>query len=738
MKSKTLICCATMFVSMFIFFSFGLGVVHAQVTNDPPRPVGSACLGNFQCASGICFTSTDSDNESVGICLEDNSQHLEPCSGTMQPLANYCPGTYPRAPWDFTFWSLVREVGECSDHSVNNDGVEIDLDSDLGETPAVFKYCEQYCPDGETITRSTTPPTCVKTTPDTKRCKDPVTGNTSVFTNTTSTGEFPFSIMCYFADENLQSNTTSTVGASCTTTNSIQTKCERICLPGFYFSSNPNGTGGSCKRPNVFGWAWSSNVGWIKMNNCDANTDGTAKIDTCSGPDYGMNIDDNVSSAIEPRKLSGYAWNNRIGWIKFGNSLGVAPVVGGVQSVSSMTLNNASDNAVGTFSGWARKVVGSACSETPSLYCSFFDGWLSFAGANYLSGNTNGTGGVTYDKSTGRIVGSAWGGPVLGWVKFGDNTNAWPKVTYGVSTQAFSYSLFVFDFTPDFHIFANGETTQQITTTIRLRLLLGNTQIVSLSKQLFGGQTDLPTVSLGKTSCSPTDSSECDIELTVKVLSTTTTGSYSVKITSTSSGVADQTKTVTFRIPSNTQTDPKFSATCKIDNLPPYYVNKPVTWLLSIKTSPRYSNLTSVTLASPISARVKEMLPLARPTTATEFFLPIIYSTTGVKTARYSVAYDIPGQGPGDSNPGNSISSNRGGWVAVFYRTKILTGLYNLIAGVAGFGGAGANSGDIVNPINSATVAISGSGNNNPVIPTINVGTCVPATVLVQPDTHEF
>lgn len=46
------------------------------------------------------------------------------------------------------------------------------------------------------------------------------------------------------------------------------------------------------------GYAWSSNVGWIKF----------------SGPTYGVNMDDVTGN------LSGYAWSSNIGWVKFNNT----------------------------------------------------------------------------------------------------------------------------------------------------------------------------------------------------------------------------------------------------------------------------------------------------------------------------------------------------------------------------------------------------------------------------------
>ena len=54
---------------------------------------------------------------------------------------------------------------------------------------------------------------------------------------------------------------------------------------------------------NVWGWAWSSNIGWISFNNTSGG--GTTN--------YGVNIN---SDGI----LSGYAWSENIGWLTFNES----------------------------------------------------------------------------------------------------------------------------------------------------------------------------------------------------------------------------------------------------------------------------------------------------------------------------------------------------------------------------------------------------------------------------------
>ena len=66
---------------------------------------------------------------------------------------------------------------------------------------------------------------------------------------------------------------------------------------------------------NVYGWAWSENIGWISFN-CynDYDGDGVREshcIDKGYSSDYGVNIDDSTGL------FSGYAWSGNIGWIWF-------------------------------------------------------------------------------------------------------------------------------------------------------------------------------------------------------------------------------------------------------------------------------------------------------------------------------------------------------------------------------------------------------------------------------------
>lgn len=129
--------------------------------------------------------------------------------------------------------------------------------------------------------------------------------------------------------------------------------------------------------PNVFGYAWSENIGWIKF----------------SGADYGVTINSNGS-------FSGYAWSENIGWISF------APA-GPYPALPSYSAKV--DVNTGAVSGWARALV----------YGDGWDGWIKMSG--------DWDNGVSINTGNGEFSGYAWSDTVIGWTHF-------KGVGYGVTT----------------------------------------------------------------------------------------------------------------------------------------------------------------------------------------------------------------------------------------------------------------------------------------------------------------
>ncbi|HCX45253.1 hypothetical protein CMI37_29130 [Candidatus Pacearchaeota archaeon] len=133
---------------------------------------------------------------------------------------------------------------------------------------------------------------------------------------------------------------------------------------------------------DVSGYAWSSNIGWLKF----------------AGPGYGVNIDDNSGA------FSGYAWSPNIGWVNFNNA----------------QLDFDNDRV----SGMARACAGagSGCTGDSPPEAGGWDGLISLRGSSYGVSRVVRPSGCS-------LEGWAWGSDVLGWLKFGGSN-------YSVLTSA--------------------------------------------------------------------------------------------------------------------------------------------------------------------------------------------------------------------------------------------------------------------------------------------------------------
>lgn len=149
----------------------------------------------------------------------------------------------------------------------------------------------------------------------------------------------------------------------------------------------------------LHGWAWSSNIGWVGFNCADASA--------CGSSNYKV-LFDNVSG-----NLTGEAWSSSIGWIRF-NPSDTPP--GTPTTPARVTM------ATGAVTGWIRacSVYASGCSGVlkSNTARGGWDGWIKMSGTNHTSPNLTGNGGVTYDAADGRFIGFAWGGDVVGWLRF--------------------------------------------------------------------------------------------------------------------------------------------------------------------------------------------------------------------------------------------------------------------------------------------------------------------------------
>ena len=150
------------------------------------------------------------------------------------------------------------------------------------------------------------------------------------------------------------------------------------------------------------GYAWSSTIGWINVDSHGFG-DGVFLATSTGNPTVGT--------------LSGYAWSPNIGWVSF-NPSDVAGCPGGnCQATVDLT-----SGAVG---GWAKATAGDTS----------WDGWISLSGDSYLSPTTDGTGGITFDTTSGIFSGYAWGSTNVGWLSFHPSNSVYVSCPSCVGVQ---------------------------------------------------------------------------------------------------------------------------------------------------------------------------------------------------------------------------------------------------------------------------------------------------------------
>lgn len=155
--------------------------------------------------------------------------------------------------------------------------------------------------------------------------------------------------------------------------------------------------------PNVNGWAWSENIGWISFSNVAAGTE----------VPYGLHINP------ETMKLSGYIWSENIGWITFHRSVAGDPPSGNPCSEDPDCMA-VLDPETFEISGWARALN----------YGDGWTGWISLAGTASDSSSY----GVSIDPDSGIFDGWAWGSGLIGWISFNSNNETPGTPEYYVYT----------------------------------------------------------------------------------------------------------------------------------------------------------------------------------------------------------------------------------------------------------------------------------------------------------------
>ena len=165
---------------------------------------------------------------------------------------------------------------------------------------------------------------------------------------------------------------------------------------------------------NTFGFAWSETIGWISFNstNCDASIDngiygGDKSAAGCSvGANYGVNID------LATGAITGWAWSSNIGWIRLNPPADVDSGLYPYNPQSSAYLDLSVNPQ--QMKGWAR-----ACAGTVNGLCNAAtrtDGWDGWIKMRYHVTDTDEYKGVTRDGCF--LEGYAWGSDVVGAISF--------------------------------------------------------------------------------------------------------------------------------------------------------------------------------------------------------------------------------------------------------------------------------------------------------------------------------
>jgi hypothetical protein len=181
-----------------------------------------------------------------------------------------------------------------------------------------------------------------------------------------------------------------------------------------------------------FGYAWSPNVGWIRMNNCESPTNCVSGGPTHEGSSGAIGYGVTIAPSGATRAISGYAWSSNIGWITFNtdsSSQGSDPVLNCPSSIGGGNTRCGPYIDWGTSGlGAGHRVVGWARACSVYIDCADpsrglvenyerggWDGWIALHDTNI---SDSAFFGVTVDTLSGVMSGYGWGSDVVGWVDF--------------------------------------------------------------------------------------------------------------------------------------------------------------------------------------------------------------------------------------------------------------------------------------------------------------------------------
>ena len=231
--------------------------------------------------------------------------------------------------------------------------------------------------------------------------------------------------------------------------------------------ANPNG----CAQES-FGWAWSSNIGWVSLSCYNQGTCTPA----LGGIDYWVSI-------TSQNTVKGWAWSSNMGWLCFGETCSTVP---GFTAPPFGSLEATVDPSTNEVDGWAwytalgdngwislncineqNQFVDFSCDSDSNYqtsvinkdFCAFFEGNQTACqaqGCNYDTGTQACSGGETRLS----LSGFSWN-PKVGWLQFDPPINIippWLQTRFGdiytlggINADAPSNQ-----FTATFRILSNG------------------------------------------------------------------------------------------------------------------------------------------------------------------------------------------------------------------------------------------------------------------------------------------
>jgi hypothetical protein len=181
-----------------------------------------------------------------------------------------------------------------------------------------------------------------------------------------------------------------------------------LIIPSIIFSFCLIGTAKAGSGDNVFGWAWSENIGWISFNNTSAGGATNYGVHICKN-----DIDPLCPGVAAPKvgKFTGYAWSENIGWIAFADFDGDGDVDAADRNIAGAPCAPNCQTSVdegGNVSGWARALV----------FGDGWDGWINLRGQTTETLPKSYGVSIDFSSNPSDFSGWAWGDAVVGWVDF--------------------------------------------------------------------------------------------------------------------------------------------------------------------------------------------------------------------------------------------------------------------------------------------------------------------------------